>query len=96
LPEACLTGPETGREEVIQDSCRCHNDSLTRPSVIPAFAGMTEGMSRRKMAKGLPRPGLAWQDLLATGALILCVISTTSWMPLPGQRQGHAFPLRFV
>jgi len=48
------------------------------------------------MAQGLPQPGLAWQDRLATGALILCVISTTSWMPPPGQSQGYAFPIRFV
>jgi len=33
LHEVCLTGPETGCEEIIQDSRRCHNDSLTGPSV---------------------------------------------------------------
>ena len=57
---------------------------------------MTEGVSREKMAQGLPQPWLAWQDRLATGALILYVISTTIWMPFPGQSQGHAFQLRFV
>jgi len=41
--------------------------------------GMMEGVSREKMAQGLPQPRLAWQDRLATGALILCVISPTSW-----------------